>query len=183
MLSASKKLNCRIRLTLILSTVLFCGCYPNWPEQAGTAMVHGTISLDGSPVNQAKIVFVPVNLRNADEKLVPLAYGTTDVDGKFELEYSDGTQELFAGTYTVMISKLKQVDDSQNNANMPWPKDLLPDSVVNMFNDPSETIPSIYNLDSNLTYEIMDSPSINRPMFELTSIDPNLNEFSDTDSP
>lgn len=185
MLIRSRLLTMQIQLMLVISTALFCGCNPDWPELAGTAVVHGTVLMDGAPVSEAKIALVPTKLRNADDKLMALAYGKTDVEGKFELAYSDGTKELLAGTYTVMISKFKEANQENGQNNEPWRNALLPESVANltMFSENGETIPSIYNSNSNLTYAVVASPSIIRHKFELTSIDPALRELGESESP
>lgn len=168
----------------MVATILVCGCYPDWPEQPSTAMVHGVVLLDDSPLSQAKIVFLPLSLRSNDDELMPIAYGMTDTDGKFELAYSNGTRELAAGTYTVMISKVKQDTDGDGNSLEPWREELLPDSVAGLsaFKEQGELIPSIYNRDSTLTYEVQASPSIIRPKFELSSVDPELTKLSTIDS-
>ena len=163
-------------MLMILITCLFCGCYPDWPEQPTTAVVHGTILLDGAPVNEAQVVFVPENVRSLGDEIMPLAYGTTDADGKFELTYADGTKELFPGIYMVMVSKIKSALNATEDSGRPWPVKLLPDSVARMtvFSEQGETIPSIYNRESTLTYEVIASPRISRPKFELSSVDPEL---------
>jgi hypothetical protein len=172
-------------ILLLSSLVALSGCNPDWPEHAGTAEVHGEVTLDGIPVGQAKVVFVPVKFRNVGDKIMPMAYGKTDAEGKFQLEYSDQGTDLIAGTYTVIISKFEEEKELTGNVVGDWQNQLLPDSISSLaaFRDEGETIPSIYNRNSILNYEIRASPSIVRPKFELKSIDPALEEMPLEDMP
>ena len=173
------------RLTVVLALVVVGGCYPDWPEHTGTAEIHGTVTLDGLPVNKANVVFLPVKLRTVGDKIMPLAYGITDAEGGFQLEYSDGRRELMAGTYTVMISKVAHSEDDEGRTVEPWRTALLPDTVSALaaFSEQGETIPSIYNRNSSLLYEVEASPSIARPRFELSSIDRTLEDLPVVDLP
>ena len=184
MLNSMKVSKMRIQLTLFLAAVLFCGCVQEKAKQSATAAVQGTVLLDGSPVDQAKIVFVPDSLRSADEDVMELAYGTTDADGKFELAYSDGTKDLLAGTYTVIISKFNSNRDEQGDKSQPWSQSLLPESMAGLFSfqEPDEIIPPIYNRDSTLKFSLNGSSSIARPKFELTSLETNLDQELTPDS-
>ena len=184
MLNAVKELRMKIQLTLFLAAILFCGCATKTPEQSPTATVKGIVLLDELPVDEAKVVFVPASLRNADEDIMQLAYGITDVDGSFELAYSDGTTELLAGTYTVLISRNVPGRGGQDGTNEPWRKSLLPDSMADLmtFEEPEKTIPPIYNRDSKLTFELKGSSSVVRPKFELTSLEMQQNQEPESES-
>lgn len=184
MLKPLKDLEMRIRLPLLLATVLLVGCVDRKPLKLPTAFVKGTVLLDGLPVDQAKIIFVPTNLRNADEEIMQLAYGVTDVDGSFELANSDGTKELLIGSYNVLISKDVSNPGGQGAENEPWRKSLLPDSVANLiaFEENENPFPPIYNRDSKLTFELNGAARVARPQFELTSSESQHNEESASDS-
>jgi hypothetical protein len=175
MLNAVRVFKMRIQLMLFFSAVLVCGCVPEKPKQPATAPVQGTVLLDGLPVDQAKIVFVPAGLRSVDEKIMRLAYGTTDADGNFELAHSDGTKELLAGTYTVLISKMNSDRDRMS---------LLDESFADLVkvHGPDEIIPPIYNRESTLMFKLNGSSSIVRPKFELTSMATELDQESNPES-
>ena len=173
------------RILLLSSFFAFCGCDSNWTQLPGTAEVRGQVTLDGFPVGQAKIVFVPVNLRSTAGAIMPIAYGKTNNEGKFQLEYSDQGRELIAGSYTVIISKFDQEEYPTANVFGDWQNKLLPNSISNLvaFRDQGETIPSIYNRNSILVYDVKGSSSIIRPKFELKSIDPALEAIQLEDMP
>ena len=192
-LGASRN-QCAPLLLLVLGLISCCGCYPDWPEHAGTAEVHGDVTLDGMPINKAKVIFLPMNLHGANEKIVPLAYGLTDAEGKFVLEYSDHGKDVIAGKYTVMITKTEE-RSGPAILNQPFPSnqvfsteklpDLLPDSVLGLskFDEQGELIPAIYNLNSTLVYEVIASPGIIRPKFVLTSVADELGDQALEDLP
>lgn len=151
------------------------GCRSDWNGMLDSARVHGEITLDGKPVEQARIVFIPVTLRNDSGVLMPLAFGLSDATGKFELKYSDGNDKLLAGQYTVIVSKAnRSADEPQQAPN--WDPALLPEHARNLtaFSNPDELFPAIYNRESILVQEIRPSPDIVRPKLELTSTDPLL---------
>ena len=99
-------------------------------------------------------------------------------EGKFEMKYSDGSKELIAGKYTVIITKSKSNrDKGQESAGKVW-TELLPTDVAHFaqFNNTDEVFPAIYNSDSILEYDVKASASIVQPKFEISSIDPELSD-------
>ena len=170
-----------VRVLLLLSLVCAVGCYPDWPDHAGTAVVRGKVTLDGLPLGDANVVFVPVGLHTNGTKLMPIAYGKTDAGGDFSLAYSDGTKELLAGRYNVIISKMESGDEGTNDL----APGLIPDSMrqLEVFSAQGEQVPLIYNRNSELKYVITSSPSIVRPLLELTSVDPSIKDLPLIDLP
>ncbi len=184
MLTGFKAFKMQFQTTLILATALSLGCIPESPLPPGTSIVKGTVLLDGSPLDHAKIVFLPANLRNSDETILPLAYGITDAAGEFELAYSDGTKKLHAGRYAVIISKVNLDKNAEDNRIEPWQMFLLSEPLADLsgFNESGELIPANYNRDSTLICDVQASYSVFRPRFELSSMDTTLAEDLETDS-
>jgi hypothetical protein len=62
---------------------------------------------------------------------------------------------------------------------------LIPDSLQKFkeFQSDGEQVPSAYNRDSSLVYEIVASPGIVSPKFELTTVDETLDELPVIDLP
>lgn len=164
--------NLPIYLLLVFATLVF-GCSTDWPEETGTAVVEGTVVLDGSPVDRGYVVLIPENLQTPNDEIMPMAYGLTDATGNFELAYSDGNRQLLAGKYSVIISKSTLETADVEPA---WSTALLPESVANLksFNKGGELIPAIYNVNSTLVIEIKPSQETLRQEFELSSKDPLL---------
>ena len=62
--------------------------------------VHGTVTLDGKPLSDATVLFVPRgNVKSGNS-------ATTDASGKFELLPDQNGIVLGAGTYAIVIDKL-----------------------------------------------------------------------------
>ena len=181
--------NCRFRstvlaiLSIIAATVVATtGCYLDYPEHGGSAEVQGTITLDGMPVNNAKIVFLPDKLKRSSSKVAPIAYGQTDSEGKFTLAYRDGEKEIAAGVYKLIISKSEHVVKDGSRLNLEEDDATLLRNSKSLTTDGSEAvetierIPTMYNSESTLKFTIEPSPKILFPKFDLTTVDPFLSE-------
>ena len=162
----TRLVSCRAATLFAIAIALasFTGCYPDWPEHAGTAVIHGNITLDGLPLGNANVAFVPIGLHANDTDIMPIAYGKTDAGGDFNLAYSDETKEVMAGRYNVIISKIESSNEQEPNSPPPG---LIPESMKNFqaFQSQGEQVPAIYNRDSSLIYEIIASPGIVSPKF------------------
>ncbi|MEQ1824569.1 MAG: carboxypeptidase-like regulatory domain-containing protein [Pirellula sp.] len=82
-----------------IGLLLGCGDSSDGPK---TVNASGVLTLDGSPVKEAQVVFVDVTG-------VP-AYATTDANGKFSMMVSDTKKGAVPGTYPVIVSKTKMED-------------------------------------------------------------------------
>ena len=167
-------------LALIAASTILCttGCYPDWPGHAGTANVEGEFTLDGLPHADAKVIFVPVRLRTDSGKLRAIAYGVCDANGRFKLAYSDGSGDIVAGRYNVICS---WIDKDKSTA--PLERFVLPDASdqvladqLTAMIDKDQEVPSFYNRESELYYDLEPSPAIVRYEIKLTSVDPLVNE-------
>ncbi len=89
---------------LSLSTCLVgCGDKLSGPA---TEPVSGVVTLDGTPVPQANVVFLP------DAKNGKPASGVTDENGRYELTTFNPKDGAMAGSYKVMITKAKAENTS-----------------------------------------------------------------------
>ena len=179
-------------LLLMASFVLTSGCYPDWPEHSGTAQVEGEVFLDGFPLNKANVVFLPSMLKSKSGKLTMLAYGKCDARGKFEMAYQDGSPDITAGKYYVLISLVDTesakkdgnlyVPNQENKPNLILFNQMLaaaesspvPPAELRELVDRHQIVPALYNRQSNLTYEVVASPGIVRTKFDLSTVDPLL---------
>lgn len=153
---------------LALWLVAILGCQNSPPAVTSTANVSGTVTLDGEPVSGAAIVFIPVNLRDDNNKILNLAYGVTNQDGFFQLAYSDNNPDIIGTNYNVLITK--------SNSATPWPLALLPESIAKFstFNESEELIPENYNVHSELYFDFNDSKENVVKDFKLSTLDPAL---------
>ncbi|WP_425615072.1 hypothetical protein NA78x_004961 [Anatilimnocola sp. NA78] len=87
---------------LVITLLLVSGCGPRGPV---VVPVTGTVTLDGTPVEGASVMFMPVAAGAAPAGGTLPAVGKTDKDGKFELE-TDGKKGAVEGDYAVVVSKI-----------------------------------------------------------------------------
>lgn len=67
---------------VILLALTFGGCWGYRPDLPPTARVSGTVTLDGQPLADARVQFVPDKSKGTEGAM---ASGTTDAEGKYEL--------------------------------------------------------------------------------------------------
>lgn len=132
----------RTSVGLIVAISTFVGC--SGVELPELADVSGTVQMDGKPLADAGIVFVPVDGRPSS--------ATTDSNGKFTMVYSDQADGVIPGTCRVMISTGKAGKENEDGTSVP----AIP-----------ETVPLEYNLDTSLTFEVKPGTS-NTADFKLT---------------
>ena len=111
-----------------LLTISCCGCGSSGPE---IATVEGTVTMDGKPLADAAVVFIPENGRPAG--------ATTDAAGHYVLNFSEGRQGAIPGKSSVRITTLR--DSSQTADGKPIPA-------------APETIPIKYNQQSTLEFTV-----------------------------
>ena len=165
--------------------VLLAGCGP-W---IGDPLVEviGEVTLDSKVLKNAKVVFVPLEFRNADGLINPLAFGKTDGTGRFELK-SGEQKGVLLGRYRVLIftADTLAADDSEGAENIgdsglsdQVKQDVaskpLDTALAELLNEPKsgqtlgETVPAKYNLHSELEYGVEMPVGIVYPKFHLTS--------------
>jgi len=106
--------------------------------------VHGTVTLDGNPVEGAEVIFTPSGEGASSA-------GTTDATGAYTLYYSASEEGAVLGSHRVEI--FKEVD--------PGDVDTVGESNT------ENTIPAKYNIESELTEDVADGD--NEINFTLTS--------------
>lgn len=87
---------------LTVLVLLSCGCSGS---KFDFADVSGRVLLDGEPVNEAKVVFMPSAV-NEDGESGPYSQGLTDGDGRYELVTQDerGRSGAVVGPHRVIVS-------------------------------------------------------------------------------
>jgi len=109
--------------------VLCAGCSSGGPE---IAYVSGRVMMDGKPLANAAVVFIPEDGRPAGAR--------TDADGNYVLNFSESRRGAIPGTNTVRISTLREAEKDENG------KTVVPGS--------RETIPMEYNVASTLSFTV-----------------------------
>ena len=181
-----KETNCAKRFKQTLVTAMLClllgGCGP-WIGDPVVDVI-GEVTLDGKFLSDAKVVFIPMRFRNDDGLINPLAFGKTNIEGRFELNSGD-QKGVLLGRYRVLIFQtdvLKADDPSQEEAIIgasdqsdKAEQDVAARELAELFNEPivsqkaGEMLPAKYNLHSELEYVIDMPEGVVYPKFHLTS--------------
>lgn len=108
-------------------------CLSSWGCSGGAdiARVSGTITMDGQPLADASVVFVPESGRPAGAR--------TDEQGRYELNFTKGRRGAMLGKNRVLISTA--ADPSETPAGEPIPAR-------------KETVPARYNAASELEFTV-----------------------------
>ncbi|MCR9294999.1 MAG: DUF4198 domain-containing protein [bacterium] len=96
---------------LPVALLYLLGCSSGAP----TAKVEGTVTLDGKPLSDIRVLFQP---ENTDAKVAGVgSFGLTDSEGKFTLKLSD-SESLGAvvGPHTVILSDKLAEDPEDSDA-------------------------------------------------------------------
>ena len=131
----------QVNAGLAISLLALAGCSSSGPD---IAYVEGRITMDGKPLADATVVFVPENGRPSG--------ATTNDDGKYVLNFAQGRKGALLGPSIVRIMTMRDADQDENGQRIPGRK---------------ETIPEQYNVESTLTFEV--EPKKNIADFELQS--------------
>lgn len=127
---------------LFLTMIANVGC--GSVELPDLADVSGTVQMDGRPLADAQVLFVPANGRPSS--------ATTDSNGSFTMVYSEHADGVVPGTCRVMISTGKAGKENEDGTSVP----AIP-----------ETVPMEYNVDTSLTFDVKPGTS-NVADFKLT---------------
>lgn len=100
-----------LRLAICLGVlVVASGCGgggPKSPPLPATSPVKGAVTLDGKPLSQASVKFIPTGQTKGVE-----CYGITDDSGSYELIQLRGASGAPPGDYMVVISRFAKPDGS-----------------------------------------------------------------------
>jgi hypothetical protein len=132
------------RLARLLSPLAFVllvaqGCH----QEVELGQVHGRILMDGEPLPDATVRFVPVGGGRS-------ALGRTDANGHYEMQYSATASGALVGPVRVEITVAEEAEDERGRTYMK-----------------PETVPAKYNVNSVLIADVQ--PGTNSYDFELSS--------------
>jgi hypothetical protein len=121
--------------------------------------VSGTVTLDGKPLPDAVVRFIPTGDGTAPARP---ALGRTNSNGSYSLEFSTSLSGALPGSYRVEISTGRLPDDGRKGVRIPGAPETVPDS---------------YNSKSTLVEEVR--PQHNTINFELKSTEGSVSEPRD----
>lgn len=116
-------------LSVVVLVFTLIGCGSSGPE---IATVSGRVTMDGKPLANATIVFIPENGRPAGSR--------TDDNGHYVLNFTEGRQGAIPGPNSVRISTARDPEQDENG------KFVTAGS--------KETVPMEYNAASTLTFNV-----------------------------
>ncbi len=90
----------------------FCGCQKG--KRIATAEVSGTITFEDQPLENARVMFVPIPSTTAEGIVKPIAFGQTDENGHYSLSMPGGAPGVVVGSHVVFVSKLEPLLLSNN---------------------------------------------------------------------
>ena len=122
---------------------LLTGCSTSGPE---IAYVSGRVTMDGKPLANATVVFIPEDGRPAG--------ASTDAEGRYVLNFTEGRRGAIPGKSTVRITTAREAEQDENG------KMIRAESP--------ETIPMQYNAASTLSFTV-EPKQRNVANFELKS--------------
>jgi hypothetical protein len=115
-------------LPLTLLVAVLAGCGAGGPE---IAYVTGKVTMDGKPLPNATVVFVPENGRPAG--------ATTNEEGEYVLNFAQGRKGAIPGESVIRIMTFRDADQDENGQTIPGSP---------------ETVPAQYNTESTLTFNV-----------------------------
>lgn len=110
-----------IRSVCVAALLFAAGCQGHDPKAPKLEPVTGVVRLDGDPIKNADVMFLPTN-GNLE------ASGRSNDDGKYEL-FVQGKKGAVAGTYKVTVSKRVREDGSEfpdDRSEMGMGKETMP---------------------------------------------------------
>ncbi|HJZ58381.1 MAG TPA: DUF4198 domain-containing protein [Gemmataceae bacterium] len=119
----------------LLVAALGCGGGPY-----KVAPVSGTVTLDGKPLANAWVTFMPVGTKDNPDP-GPTAAGKTDAQGKFTLAIEPGRPGAVVGKHKVAINSAGG-DEKGGDRDAGGPR------------GPREKLPDVYNYKTTLTFDV-----------------------------
>lgn len=165
--------------------LLLGGCQTKKSIGTDIVRVSGMVTLDGEPLADANLVFIPFQASGERDSLAPVSMATTDALGNYSLRITEQTEGAVVGWHNVLISKINRPKSAEPTlaAKPAGKSNDLQDQLLKQielqrklgrnFQFPGETLPSYYNSDSTLTFQVPLEPT-NNANFKLTTIDPLL---------
>jgi hypothetical protein len=127
---------------LFLFACLSSGCSPDGPEIAD---VEGKITMDGKPLANAAVMFIPENGRPAVAR--------TDDEGRYVLNFTEGRVGAIPGKNRVSVTTLRDAGEKEDGTPVPGSP---------------ETVPLKYNAESKLEFDVKPGEK-NVANFDLTT--------------
>lgn len=130
-----------------LAVLVIAGCSKSvGPE---TVAVTGTVTLDGTPVEGAVVVFTPATQTTSSQQA---AQGETDSVGKYEIqtyvsETSTYKSGITPGSYVITVTKLELPTDMRGQPKHVLPKKYRNTATTPLKADVSVGVPAVFDFE------------------------------------
>lgn len=101
-------------LPIYLGTLIAMSGCNSYSSQIETISVDGTVQLEGKPVENAEVTFISEEL--------PMAFGMTDANGRYELSTRRYGKGASPGTYTAKIHMTDKTTEGGTSKRVTIPK-------------------------------------------------------------
>lgn len=129
--------NKSVVLTVSISmALLLVGCRP--PQEKNVAPVSGTVRLDGKPIENVKVLFVPLE-RNKDGKQGPVAFAVTDAKGHYTLAHRGGGHGAAVGRNQVWLTT-RRTKEEKNTEGQAELVEVQEELIPQKYNETTELI-------------------------------------------
>lgn len=108
--------------------IAVAGCSSGGPD---IAYVTGRVTMDGKPLANAAVVFIPENGRPAG--------ATTDADGNYVLNFTQGRRGAIPGKNLIRVSTQREAQEDASGKPIPASR---------------ETVPAKYNTNTSLEFTV-----------------------------
>ncbi len=94
-----------LRYMIIAVWILCClGCSKS--TEPNYVNVSGVVTVYGEPLADAKVMFVPIQLGAQGRAAIPISFGMTDEEGRYDLSRPGGVSGAVSGWHQVLVSKV-----------------------------------------------------------------------------
>lgn len=159
---------------IVLMSIFCAGCTLPNSSTVQLVPVTGEVLMDGKPLADAKVLFIPQN-KDLGVRFA-MSHAVTDENGKFMLQLPDERPGAYVGWHHVLISKVA----NKPEVGLPGTQVLaVGDSefdLINrdLFGTSQDLVPRYYNAETELVFEVMPGRKHQTAKFELSSVDPLL---------
>ena len=143
-----------LAMAVLMLTIVACDT-SQLLNTADRKRVTLTVTLNGQPISQARVVFIPQRLHNDQRRLIPLAFGVTDEAGKCKLKTADDSEMLDAVQYRCVVTKPRPATVTPIHLG----RDAFDWQLRAMWSAQPNEIPEQYNLHSRLAVDLSQESS------------------------
>lgn len=160
-------------LVALLFVGALTGCRPLAREPLELSQASFEFKLDGQPLSDAQIIFLPKLSEDSQGRYLPWSYGITDQNGRLELRTSERSLGVVPGTHWVIVSRqANRVPEKVDVAGDPLAvlDETVWDSIQIANTLESEQVPKQFNWPTRLQIEVPAGQTNQVPVsIELTS--------------